>query len=84
MDKSAFRLEVYAPGSEVDLLGSWPVAAPVYMAVGDVIRTFHIDPNALPTTALRITRVEHTPVLRDGWLTHTLTVFTAVEESAQP
>lgn len=76
MDKSAFLLEIYEPGSSTTVLGAWPVAAPLHMAVGDVLRTGAIDPNALQSAALRVVRVEHGLGLRDGWLKHKLMVFT--------
>ena len=79
MTKSQFQLEVYAPGSTDTVLGCWPCAAPIHMAVGDVLRTGAIDPDALPSAALRVVRVEHGLWLHDGALAHKLMVFTEPE-----
>lgn len=78
MMQSQFQLEVYVPGSSTTVVGCWPCSAPMAIAVGDVLRTGAIDPDALPSTALRVVRVEHALWLQDGVLAHKLMVFTAL------
>lgn len=75
MSQSQFQLEVYEPGDASTVVGCWPCAAPVPMAVGDVLHTALLQPNELPRH-LKVTRIEHAMWLRDGWLAHKLMVFT--------
>jgi hypothetical protein len=76
MSQSQFLLEVYKPGSTSTVVGCWPCAAPIHIAVGDVLRTGAIDPDALPSTTLRVVRIEHGLWPRNGELAHKLMVFT--------
>lgn len=79
MSDAKYLLEIYEPGDSTTVVGSWPAAAPIPIAVGDVLRTGAIDPAALPSAALRVVRLEHALFLgKDGNLRHKLMVFTAL------
>ncbi len=84
MQKSAFHLVVYPPESETTPLGQWPLAAPIHFSVGDVIKTFHIDPDARQTSAVRISRIEHILSPREGSVTHVLELYTCRAEPHTP
>lgn len=76
-EKAQFLLEVYEPGSDDTVIGRWPVPAPWPVAVGDVLRTAHVDPEARMSTALRVVRVEHALLPGDdGCLRHLHMLFT--------
>ena len=78
--KPQFLVEVYESGSEDMVIGCWPVPVPLPVAVGDVLRTGAIDPNALMSTALRVVRVEHLLMPGDeGGLRHKHMLFTEQE-----
>jgi hypothetical protein len=75
MSQSQFHLEVYEPGSSTTVVGSWPIASPIGMAVGDVLHTGALVPTE-PPRSLKVVRVEHALWPQDGLLGHKLMVFT--------
>lgn len=78
MVKSQFQLEVYEPDDNGTVVGCWPIEAPINMAVGDVINTAALQPDAV-ARRLRVVQIEHALWPRDGLLAHKLMVFTALE-----
>lgn len=75
MDKSAFLLEIYEPGSDQTVAGCWPGVLPVVMAPGELIHMSVLQPD-LPPRRLRVQRVEHALWIRNDKLAHKLMVFT--------
>jgi hypothetical protein len=78
MDKSAFLLEIYEPGSDQTVAGCWPGDMPVVVAVGELIHMSVLQPD-MPPRRLRVQRIEHALWIRGGKLAHKLMVFTEPE-----
>ena len=79
-NESQFLVEVYEPDSEDTVIGCWAIAAPLPVAVGDVLRTGLIDPGARMSTALRVVRVEHVLMPgNNGSVRHKHMLFTEQE-----
>lgn len=59
MTQSPYSVEVYEPGSTQELLATWPLAAPLAVQLGDVLRLNVPQAEELAPEGLRVTRVEH-------------------------
>ena len=75
MDKSAFLLEIYEPGSDNTVAGCWPSDLPVSISVGDLIHMSVLQPD-MPPRRLTAQRLEHALWMRGERLVHKLMVFT--------
>lgn len=75
MVDSNFYLEIYEPGSVDTVVGSWPSASTVSVAVGEVIHLTTLVTNE-PPRRVRATDVQHVFWLRDGLVVQKVMVFT--------